>query len=192
MADDDQTPENGQHDGHPNGQADAQLVTQLLQQFTAAIRDLADGRQPSSPDDEARRARLQRIDFGYLALGALMGRVSRTPDREFDVPTFAACWDDDRRVIHLFGLHGQPEEKVTWVELRAPATRDCPAVQETVKVVHGRGETDAGRKSRSAQLVPKEIGPDRAIESMVGLGGLTGPLLAFGPRLAPRPDVNAK
>jgi hypothetical protein len=193
MADDDQLPQDGQQDAHSNGQTDAQLVTQLLQQFTEAIRDLADGRQPSpSPDDEARRARLQRIDFGYRALGALMGRVSRTTDKEFDVPTFAASWDDDRPVIHLVGLL----EAVTWVELRAPATPDCPAVEETVKVIrYGRGEPDAaGRKSRSARLEPREIGPDRTIESMVGLGGLTGPLLAFGPRLAPRTTeyVNAE
>jgi hypothetical protein len=182
MADDQPTGE--EHpDGQHNGHLDVQLAT-ILQQFTEAIRELADGRGQASPADDAEaRARRQRIDFGYRALGTLMGRVSRTNDGEFDVPTFSAHRDDQGPVIRLSGL----PETVTWVELRAPATPALPAVEETVKVVrYGRpqGET-AGPRSRSPRLEPKQIGPDRAIESMVGLGGRTGPLLAFGPRLAP-------
>jgi hypothetical protein len=95
-----------------------------------------------------------------------MGRTSRT-GKEFDVPTFAARWDEERPVIHLVGL----PEAVTHVELRAGT------VEETVKVI------------RSVRLEPKRIGPDRAIDSMVGLGGPAGPLLAFGPRLAAEPHV---
>jgi hypothetical protein len=179
MANDEQPPpENGQ----TNGQADPQQLTFLVQQLTEAIRDLADGRQPPpSTEDEEARARRQRIDFGYRALGTLMGRVSRTNDEEFDVPTFTARWDADRPVIHLYGL----SDTVTWVELRAPATGGYPRVEETVKVVRGgRGEPDAAERGhRRPRLEPKRIAHGSAIESMIGLGGPTGPLLALGPRL---------
>jgi hypothetical protein len=153
MADDDHA-ENGRADGHHDGQVDAQLVTRLVEQLTRAIHDLAAGQAPPAEHD-ANRPRRQRVDFGYRALGTLMGRTSRT-GKEFDVPTFAARWDEERPVIHLVGL---------------------PEVEETVKVI------------RSVRLEPKRIGPDRAIDSMVGLGGPAGPLLAFGPRLAAEPHV---
>ncbi|MGY1639398.1 hypothetical protein ACI78V_22355 [Geodermatophilus sp. SYSU D00742] len=184
MADDEQPPEGLQlqqhdehQDGQPDGHQDGQLVEQLVRQFTEAIRDLVDeGRRPppAPTGGDAGQALRQRVDFGYRALGALMGRVSRTPAAEFDVQTFAACWDDEGSVIHLIG----PLDGVKFVELRAPRTPHCAAVTETVKVVgYGRG---------GARLEPKQIGPDRAIESMTGLGGRTGPLVAFGPRLAAR------
>jgi hypothetical protein len=190
MANDDQPPDNDQtpeeqapDNGHPNGQTDPQQLTYLVQQFTEAIRELADGRRPPPPaeDEEgrARRQRIQRIDFGYRALGALMGRVSRL-DGEFDVPSFTACWDPYEPKIHLFGL----PDTVKYVELRAPATADFPSVKETVKVIrYGRGGSNAAHGSRRARVEPQLIAHGREIESMIGLGGLTGPLLAFGPRL---------
>src|SRR3712207_1487301 len=137
MANDEQPPpENGQ----TNGQADPQQLTFLVQQLTEAIRDLADGRQPPpSTDDEKGRALRQRIDFGYRALATLTGRVSRTTDKEFDVPTFAARWDAEASVIHLNGLL----KDVKFVELRASATNGYRPVEETVKVIgYARGGGD--------------------------------------------------
>lgn len=186
MADDEQAPENTHENGHENGHADAQLITQLLTQFTEAVRDLADGkRPPPSAADEEFRALRQRIDFGYRALGTLMGRVSRL-DSEFDVPTFTACWDPDEPKIHLYGLPDTEPVNVTWVEVRAPATDGCRAVVETLKVYRGSrgGPTAAGAHGyRRARVEPKLINHGREIESMIGLGGPTGPLLALGPRL---------
>jgi hypothetical protein len=189
MANDDQPPDNDDQapeeqapdNGHPNGQTDPQQLTYLVQQFTEAIRELADGRRPPPPtEDEEARARRQRIDFGYRALATLMGRVSRTKDGEFDVPTFSAVREYEDGVIRLTGL----PKMVTHVELRAPATAYSPGIEETVKVIrYGRGDPNAAHGSRQARL-KTEIAPDRAIESMIGLGGPTGPLLALGPRLA--------
>ena len=187
MPDDDQQPAEDQQveaqgNGYGNGQVDAVQVDRVVQQFTEAIRELAYGRRPGpTADDEEARARRQRVDFGYRALGTLMGRVSRT-DHEFDVATFTACWDEERPVIHLYGL----PDAVTHVELRAPATAEYPVpVEETVKVIRGgRAEPDAaGYRPRAARLEPKRTAHGSAVDSMIGLGGPTGPLLALGPRL---------
>jgi hypothetical protein len=96
-----------------------QLLDQLVQ-LTDAVKRLAERQEPRGetvfiePITEADRIR-QRVAFGYQALGALLGRVSRTGGDEFDVPVVAA-----RRRPGIIELAGLPHG-AEFVELR---TRD--------------------------------------------------------------------
>jgi hypothetical protein len=163
--------------------------TEEIARLAEAIRDLAHrpGRSDSDEDSEQRR-RIQRVDFGYRALGALMGRAGRG----FDVPVFGASWYPRYRVIVLPGL---PDE-VEFVQLQNGAK------DETLKVRRGRDDHDSPFKqdatkqdateSRGGELPPwispDKFTPDDAISSVLGLRHRRGPVIALGPRIAPVPS----
>jgi hypothetical protein len=188
----------------PERTPDDARFTQEIARLAEAIRDLAHrpGR-PDSDEESEQRRRIQRVDFGYRALGALMGRAGRG----FDVPVFDASWYPRYRVIVLSGL---PDE-VEFVQLQN-GVKD-----ETLKVRRGRDDHDSPYKqdatkqdateqdateqdateqdateSRGGELPPwispEKFTPDDAISSVLGLRHRRGPVIALGPRIAPVPS----
>lgn len=139
-----------------------------------AIREVARAeRQPDTDQTPEQRRLIQRVDFGYRALGTLMGRRSTGSSARFDVPVFGASWDPQRPVIVLTGL---PHE-VEWIEL-GDSRRT-----ETVRVRRGRD------KDRP-EAHPEKFTPNKRIDSVLGLGHRLGPVVALGPRVVPRPQPN--
>jgi hypothetical protein len=168
----------------PERTPDDARLTQEITRLAEAIRDLA--HRPHRPDideDSEKRRRIQRVDFGYRALGALMGRAGDS----FKVPVFGARWHPRYRVIVLPGL---PDE-VEFVRLQNGAK------DETLKVrrIHDDGdspyEQDA-TESRGGELPPwispEKFTPHDAISSVLGLRHRRGPVIALGPRIAPVPS----
>jgi len=154
---------------------------QEIARLAEAIRDLA--HRPDRDEDPEQRRRIQRVDFGYRALGALMGRAGRG----FNVPVFGASWHPRYRVIVLLGLPGEVE----FVQLQNGAK------DETLKVRRGRDGDDSPFKkdateSRGGELppwiAPETFTPDDAISSVLGLRHRPGPVIALGPRIAPVPS----
>jgi hypothetical protein len=170
--------------GTTQGKSDDK-VAQEIRKMTEAIRDLArDSRKPDGDDDPKRRRRIQRVDFGYQALGTLMGRVSRGSAAQFDVPVFSAEWDRESKTILLLGL----PKGADWIELRNGKE------YETLKVNRGRDEhdnsSDADTKgSRGGKqppsISPTEFTPDKPIDSVLGLRHKHGAVVALGTRIAP-------
>jgi hypothetical protein len=167
--------------GHTSDDA---KFAQEIARLAEAIRDLA--HRPDRPDSDEtpeQRRRIQRVDFGYRALGALMGRAGRS----FDVPVFGASWHRRGRVIILPGL---PDE-VEFIQLQN-GVKD-----ETLKVRRGRDDHDSpygkdATDSRGGELPPwispEKFTPDDAISSVLGLRHRRGPVIALGPRIAPVPS----
>ena len=59
------------------GTTDDARFAREIAKLAEAIRDLAhDPRTPDGGEDVEQRRLIQRVDFGYRALGTLMGRVS--------------------------------------------------------------------------------------------------------------------
>jgi hypothetical protein len=172
----------------PQGKADEARFAQEIAKLAEAIRDLArDSRKPDGGKDVEERRRLQRVDFGYSALGTLMGRVSRGFGGQFDVPVFDAGWHLREPVILLPGL----PENVEWIELRNGKRT------ETVRVRRGRDEQDSpadadAEDSRGGErppwIHPTTFTPRDAIDSALGLRHQRGPVVALGPRIAPVPS----
>lgn len=181
----------------------AQLVTEL----TEAIGRLADRshRPRLDPDDAAaaeQRRRRERVDFGYRALGTLIGRVSRTDD-EFDVDVFAARWQKKYEAIRLIGLPDDAQSielrrgrKVERVLVRRHDARDGwssdekaanrPSNLDTVDREPDPSETDSDKWHPRPFIVPKRFGPDEEIGSMLAIRGRHDRPVAIGPRLRPR------
>lgn len=169
-----------------------EMLEQLVR-LTQAVKDLAerpDGhRHPEVLEiTDADRVR-QRVSFGYAALGALTGRVSSASGREFDVRVFTA--DRDPGVIFLDGL----PRRARFVELRRGTKVELLRIFEGAEVDASTPEanrvprTDDGEgvaNDRGA-VFPERFVDDEAIGSTVALRTRRGPLLAFGPRLAPLP-----
>jgi hypothetical protein len=168
--------------------ADDARFAQEIARLAEAIRELA--HRPVTPDsdeDREQRRLIQRVDFGYQALGTLMGRVSTRFSAQFDVPVFAASWHPRLSEIVLLGL---PDD-ARWIELRAGRRT------ETLKVRRGNGEhegpTDEDAEERQGGEQPPRIRPTiftprDAIDSVLGLRHERGPVVALGPRVAPRPS----
>lgn len=154
---------------------------QEIARLAEAIRDLAHRPERLVIDeDPEQRRRIQRVDFGYRALGTLMGRAGS----DFGVPVFGASWHRRSRVIVLPGL---PKE-VEFVQLRNGAK------DETLKVRRGRDDHDSpyekdATDSRGGELPPwispETFTPRDAISSVLGLRHRHGPVIALGPRIAP-------
>lgn len=139
-----------------------------------AIREVARAeREPDTDQTPEQRLLIQRVDFGYRALGTLMGRLSTGSSARFDVPVFGASWAPRGSVIALTGL---PRE-VEWIELGDNRRT------ETVRVRRG-GDHDR------PEAHPEKFTPDKRIDSVLGLGHRRGPVVALGPRVAPRPRRN--
>jgi hypothetical protein len=164
--------------GTPEDARFAQEIARLAE----AIRDLAHRpERPDSDEDPEQRRLIQRVDFGYRALGTLMGRAGRG----FDVPAFGASWHGRYPVILLPGL---PKE-VEFIQLQNGAK------DETVKVRRqGRDDHDSpyekdATDSRGGELPPwispEKFTPRDAISSVLGLRRRRGPVIALGPRIAP-------
>jgi hypothetical protein len=154
---------------------------QEIARLAEAIRDLAHRPERLVIDEDPKqRRRIQRVDFGYRALGTLMGRAGS----DFDVPVFGASWHRRGRVIVLPGL---PKE-VEFVQLQNGAK------DETLKVRRGRDDHDSpyekdATDSRGGELPPwispETFTPRDAISSVLGLRHRHGPVIALGPRIAP-------
>lgn len=167
-------------------------LDQMVTKLTEAIQRLAQSPRPDPRDDtdEAERRLHERVDFGYRALGTLMGRVSRTVEAEFDVAVFAARWQARRAVIRLRGL---PDE-ANWIELRTGKQVEVLEVQRPDDSdVEAEAEADDEAdddERRLPRIAPKVFTPDKPIGSMVALRRRRGPAIAFGPRLEPRPSAS--
>jgi hypothetical protein len=162
-------------------------LDQLVSKLTEAIQGLANGPRRDTRDDsdDSKRRLHERIDFGYRALGTMMGRVSRT-GAEFDVPVFAARWQRTRSVIRLRGL---PDE-ANCVELRFGKQVE---VVEVFRFRPGSARADIDRDAEDGErelprISPEVFTPDGTIGSMVARRYEYGRAIAFGPRLAPRPS----
>jgi hypothetical protein len=172
--------------------------TQEITRLAEAIRELAHrpGRRDGGDDSEQDRL-IQRVDFGYRALGTLMGRAGRG----FDVPVFGARWYPRYRVIVLLGLPGE----VDFIQLQNGAK------DETLEVRRRRDDHDShddhddhdshdspdeheqdATESRGGGfppwISPETFTPDDAISSVLGLRHRRGPVIALGPRIAPVPN----
>ncbi|MDP8926993.1 MAG: hypothetical protein M3O70_00025 [Actinomycetota bacterium] len=159
-------------------------VLEQLVQLTQAIKDLAERTEPDPPDEDgAARRQRQRVDFGYRALGTLMGRSSRSADGEFDVPVFVARWGQHHDRILLGAL----PDGADWIELRSGDR------VEVLEVTRLSGGSPAAKDQWSlkeppqARIQPKDFSANEPIGSMVALRRRNGPLVAFGPRLKPTP-----
>jgi hypothetical protein len=159
---------------------DAKFAKEIAR-LAEAIRDLA--HRPDSDEDPEQRRRIQRVDFGYRALGALMGRAGD----DFAVPVFGASWYPRYRVIVLTGL---PNE-VDFVRLQNGAE------DETLKVRRSHDDHDSPFKKDAAEsrggelppwISPEKFTPHDAISSVLGLRHRPGPVIALGPRIAPVPS----
>jgi hypothetical protein len=159
---------------------DAKFAHEIAR-LAEAIRDLAHRpERPDSDEDREQRRLIQRVDFGYRALGTLMGRAGRG----FDVPVFGASWHRQHRVIVLPGL---PDE-VEFVQLQNGAK------DETLKVRRVRDDHDSPYEQDATDshgggfppwISPETFTPRDAISSVLGLGHRQGPVIALGPRIAP-------
>lgn len=158
---------------------DAKFAQEIVR-LAEAIRDLAHRPERPDSDEDPEQRLIQRVDFGYRALGTLMGRAGRG----FDVPVFGASWHRRHRVIVLPGL---PDE-VEFIQLQNGAK------DETLKVRRGRDDHDSpyeqdATDSRGGELPPwispETFTPRDAISSVLGLRHRRGPVIALGPRIAP-------
>jgi hypothetical protein len=169
------------------GKADDANIAQQIAKLAEAIQALAE--RPHRPDDDRDRTPrrdLQRVDFGYQALGTLMGRVSRGSGAKFDVPVFAARWNPRKREILLTGL----PEKADWIELRGGKKEEVLRVHYDRDDHHRSTEAQAEHghdPERQARISPKTFAPTDAIDSVLGLRNEHGPVIALGPRIAPVP-----
>jgi hypothetical protein len=181
--------------------------TQEITRLAEAIRELAHrpGRRDGGDDSEQDRL-IQRVDFGYRALGTLMGRAGRG----FDVPVFGARWYPRYRVIVLLGLPGE----VDFIQLQNGAKDETLEVRRRHDShdshdshddhdshdshddhdshdSHDEHEQDA-TESRGGGfppwISPETFTPDDAISSVLGLRHRRGPVIALGPRIAPVPN----
>jgi hypothetical protein len=164
---------------------DARL-TQEIARLAEAIRDLAHRpERPDSDEDPEQRRLIQRVDFSYRALGTLMGRVSRRFDDEFDVPVFDASWDLQLAEIELTDLPAEAR----WIELRTPRKVEVVRVRRAHDEHDDQADADAYHGGeRSARIRPIKFNPDDAVDSVLGLRHPRGPVVALGPRVAPRPS----
>jgi hypothetical protein len=178
--------------------------------------ELAHGPRTADGDqDPEERREIQRADFGYRALGTLMGRVGTGFGEGLDVPVFDARWVGGGRAIKLLGL---PDD-ADWVELQNSRRRETVEVHRgrveggRFTDVYGEGHSRAkpprlvrddltpedaiegGRSSdvydqhrheaRPSWIVPTEFTPEDAIDSLLALAHRHGPVIALGPRIAP-------
>jgi hypothetical protein len=177
--------------GTTHGKDGDVTIAKEIQKLTEALLDLVSDSKKADGDgdDREQRLRIQRVDFGYRALGTLMGRVSRGSTARFDVPVFAAEWDPGRRVILLSGLPNDDDKakKVDWIELKNSKEA------ETLKVIRGRDKhdssSDADTKDRHGgnqpRVHPTKFARNEAIDSVLGLRHRDGPVVALGPRIDP-------
>jgi hypothetical protein len=168
--------------------ADNAKFAQEIARLAEAIRELAHRPQPGVGDEDREQRRLvQRVDFGYQALGTLMGRVSRGFAAQFDVPVFDARWHQRYPVIVLRGL---PEE-VRFVELRNGKKAETVKVRRMRDDEHdspyGEEVDDRRGEELPPWISPDEFTPRDAIASVLGLRRPRGPVVALGPRIAPVP-----
>ena len=160
---------------------DAKFAHEIAR-LAEAIRDLAQRpERPDSDEDPEQRRLIQRVDFGYRALGTLMGRAGRG----FDVPVFGASWHRQHRVIVLPGL---PRE-VEFIRLQNGARDETVRVRRRGRDDHdspyGKDTTDSRGGELPPWISPETFTPRDAISSVLGLRHRPGPVIALGPRIAP-------
>jgi hypothetical protein len=178
-------------EGTTEGKGDDKVAQEIRKLTETIVKMAYDSRKSDGDDVPKQRRRIQRVDFGYQALGTLMGRVSRDSAAQFDVPVFSAEWDRGGKVILLSGLPDKDDKDkdVDWIELRNGPT------YEILRVNRGRdehdGSSDAGPEGSHGgeqrpwiRPNPKEFTPDKAIDSVLGLSHQRGPVVALGPRIA--------
>ena len=174
----------------------ATTQTQLMQQLvelTGAVKALAqrpvdvdvdvdgDERERVSDADRVR----QRVAFSYQALGTLTSRVSETSGAEFDVPVVAAV-----RGRGVIGFDGLPPG-AGWVELRAGSRIEVLRIHRRDDEGHepfpvpARGTLRRRHQGDVGAVRPQVFADADPVGSIVVLRNRRGPLLAFGPRLAP-------
>jgi hypothetical protein len=96
--------------------ADGTRFAQEIARLSEAIRDLAQRTQaPDNDGDREQRRLRQRVDFGYRALGTLMGRAK---NKGFDVRVIDARWATSSTKLELLHL----PDTAAWVELRSGQT----------------------------------------------------------------------
>jgi hypothetical protein len=171
-----------------------QQLFEKIATLTEAVARLA-ARDDRTVDKEIE----QRVDFGYRALGRLMGRTGGFGAASFDVALVRA----DRRPRGVVLLLDLPL-RADWVEVRAGGTLELRRVRR-VKI-HRDGVPDyddsrdnypafadgdateessseAQRGTRLGLVRLDDIADTTPIDSVVVLDRRNGPLIALGPRL---------
>ena len=171
-----------------------QELFEKIATLTEAVARLA-ARDDRTVDEETQ----QRVDFGYRALGRLMGRTGGSGAASFDVALVRA----DRRPRGVVLLLDLPL-RADWVEVRAGGTLELRRIRRVKS--HRDGDPDydnprdnypafvlgdaAEQSSSQAQrgtglglVLLNDIADATPIDSIVALDRRTGPLLALGPRL---------
>jgi hypothetical protein len=171
-----------------------QELFEKITTLTEAVARLA-ARDDRRVDEETQ----QRVDFGYRALGRLMGRTGGLGAASFDVDLVGAA-RRPRGVVLLLEL----PPRADWVEVRAGGRLELRRVRRVRTHRSGDPDYDAPRdnypafaqgdateeSSSQAQRGARlglvrldDIADATPIDSIVVLDRRTGPLLAFGPRL---------
>ncbi|HZC99992.1 MAG TPA: hypothetical protein VFA46_07315 [Actinomycetes bacterium] len=171
------------------GNADDTRFAQEIARLAEAIRELAHRpKTPDSDEDVEQRRLLQRVDFGYRALGTLMGRVSTGFSAQFDVPVFAARWDAKRSEILLPGL---PDD-AGWIELRTGRRTETVKVRRAGDDDPPDADAEDGREAaQPPRICPTTFTRRDPIDSVLAMRHRRGPVVALGPRLAPSPRYAA-
>jgi len=174
-------------EGTTEGKGDDKVAQEIRKLTETIVKMAYDSRKSDGDDVPKQRRRIQRVDFGYQALGTLMGRVSRDSAAQFDVLVFSAEWDRGGKVILLSGLPDKDDKdkKVDWIELRNGPKYETLMVNRD----EHDGSSDAGPKEshggeRQPWIRPTTFAPDKAIDSVLGLRHQLGPVVALGPRIA--------
>lgn len=171
-----------------------QELFEKIATLTEAVARLA-ARDDRTVDEETQ----QRVDFGYRALGRLMGRTGGAGVTSFDIALVRA----ERRPRAVVLLLDLPL-RADWVEVRAGDTLEVRRIRR-VKT-HRDGDPDydnprdqypafahgdaaehsssqAQRGTRHGLVRLDDIADTTPIDSVVVLDRRSGPLLALGPRL---------
>lgn len=171
-----------------------QELFEKIATLTEAVARLAAG-DDRTVDEETQ----QRVDFGYRALGRLMGRTGGSGAASFDVALVRA----DRRPRGVVLLLDLPQH-ANWVEVRAGGTLELRRVRRVKTLRDGdpdydnprdkyrafaqgdgaeESSSEAQRGTRLGLVRLDDIADATPIDSVVVLDRRTGPLLALGPRL---------
>ena len=166
-----------------DGNAENAKFLEQLVKLTDAVQRLAQNSLTAERDEGVLLR--QRVDFGYQALGTLMGRA-RT--KGFNVRVVDARWDKSGTAVELFNL---PAE-AAWAELRGGVTTELLEIDRP----QYDGDTAADAKPQSkrrqppdktpdGRVQPAELTSDDRIDSLLVLRVRRGPPIAIGPRVEP-------